>query len=167
MRQKLRILILRNLSERPRAGYGLIKSIEEQTGWKPSYGSIYPALDHLKEEGLVSCKEEGRKKRYSLTKAGKEELKTLKLDDKEAVATIDKLHRLALSVCGIKGEPLPVSDMMKSLVKPDAEMKLIMKKSYDMKLEFARLMKNKGYKKNAKRICEMMDAMTKELKSMK
>lgn len=44
-----------------------------------SYGSIYPALSRLMEEGLVTCREEAQdgkpdKKIYSLTEAGRAEL---------------------------------------------------------------------------------------------
>lgn len=70
--QKLRIMILKHLAVSPQSGYGLTKSIAEATGWKPSYGSMYPQLESLKEEGLVTVKEDGRKKVYSLTKKGEE-----------------------------------------------------------------------------------------------
>lgn len=68
----LRMLVIQQLKENPRSGYGIVKTIHEQTGWKPSYGSIYPLLEKLETEGSVRVKEEGRKKMYSLTPAGKE-----------------------------------------------------------------------------------------------
>jgi len=141
MNQKLRILVLKHLADRPRAGYGLIKDIHEHTGWKPSYGSIYPLLDHLKQEGLVESEEKGKKKVYHLTNAGKDATKALRVDDKEAIATMERLHRLVIHLCNIKSEPLPIKDMIQRLGTPDAEMKRIIKKSYGLKHEFARLLK--------------------------
>jgi DNA-binding PadR family transcriptional regulator len=54
------------------SGYALVKTIEERTGWKPSYGSMYPALETLHQKGEVHISEEGRSKIYSLTKKGKQ-----------------------------------------------------------------------------------------------
>jgi DNA-binding PadR family transcriptional regulator len=56
--------ILALLSERPMHGYQMIQEIGERTGglWRPSPGSVYPALQHLEDEGLVAIeKAEGRK----------------------------------------------------------------------------------------------------------
>src|SRR5215212_3139102 len=56
--------ILALLSERPMHGYQIIQEIGECTGglWRPSPGSVYPALQHLEDEGLVAIeKAEGRK----------------------------------------------------------------------------------------------------------
>lgn len=164
---KLRTLILKHLSEKPRSGYGLIKDIEEHTGWKPSYGSMYPELDHMREQKLVTFKEEGRKKIYSLTKKGAAEAAEQHVNNEEAMETMDKLHRLVMHISGIEGNKLPVIDMMKRAINPDANLKKIMKKSYALKLEFARLMNTGRYKENSEKICALFDNMTQELKKMK
>jgi len=65
-------LVLRKLNERPLSGYSLAKEIEHSTGYKPSYGSIYPLLERMAKEGLVSVHEEGRKKIYTITRKGRE-----------------------------------------------------------------------------------------------
>jgi DNA-binding PadR family transcriptional regulator len=60
----VRAAILALLSERPMHGYQVIQEIGERTGglWRPSPGSVYPALQHLEDEGLVAIeKAEGRK----------------------------------------------------------------------------------------------------------
>lgn len=59
------ILIL--LSERPMHGYQIIQEITERSGglWRPSPGSVYPALQQLEDEGLVRIEQgEGRKVAY-------------------------------------------------------------------------------------------------------
>ena len=52
-------------------GYKIMKKIKEKTKfWKPSLGSIYPALQSLVKKGFIKRVDEGRKKRYVLTKKG-------------------------------------------------------------------------------------------------
>jgi len=65
------------MSEAPKSGYSLMKYIEEQTGHRPSSGSIYPLLDQLKTAGLVDVKEKDRSKLYFLTLKGKKVTKEL------------------------------------------------------------------------------------------
>src|SRR5690349_19802921 len=59
--------------DRPMHGYEMIQELEERTGgrWRPSAGSIYPTLQLLEDEGLVSAEEVEGRKVYSLTDAGK------------------------------------------------------------------------------------------------
>lgn len=74
-RGDMRGIILRALTERPMHGYEIIRSLEEASHgmWRPSPGSIYPTLQLLEEEDLVTAEEVQGKKVYSLTKAGKQE----------------------------------------------------------------------------------------------
>ena len=62
--------VLEHLHRAPSSGYAIVKAINEQTGWKPSFGSMYPLLERLESEGLVTVKEEGRSKVYHLTTSG-------------------------------------------------------------------------------------------------
>jgi DNA-binding PadR family transcriptional regulator len=73
-RGDIRTAILVELATEPMHGYQLIQAIETRSGgsWKPSPGSIYPTLQLLADEGLVSSKQAGERKVYSLTDAGKE-----------------------------------------------------------------------------------------------
>ncbi|MGH3263256.1 MAG: PadR family transcriptional regulator [Trebonia sp.] len=54
-------------------GYQLIQEIAGRTGgvWRPSAGSVYPALAQLEDEGLIAPEGEGRRRMYSLTDAGR------------------------------------------------------------------------------------------------
>jgi DNA-binding PadR family transcriptional regulator len=54
-------------------GYQIIREIDERSGgsWKPSAGSVYPTLQLLADEGLVSADEADGRKVYSLTEAGR------------------------------------------------------------------------------------------------
>lgn len=64
-------MVLRLLAEAPASGYGLCKRIEESCGQRPSYGSIYPLLERLAKEGIVTVTKEGRRKVYALTAKGR------------------------------------------------------------------------------------------------
>ena len=67
----LKSYILKLLRSGPKHGYGIIKLIDKETGWKPSPGGIYPPLHELEKQGFVIKFKEGRKKYYKLTEDGK------------------------------------------------------------------------------------------------
>ena len=73
-RGDVRSAILALLDDRSMHGYEMIQELEERTGgrWRPSAGSIYPTLQLLEDEGLVSPEEVEGRKVYSLTDSGKE-----------------------------------------------------------------------------------------------
>lgn len=73
-RKYIEMRILETLREGPLHGYALAKRICDITGFKPSYGLIYPVLRSLSERGLVEIAAEkvGSKvvKVYRLTEKG-------------------------------------------------------------------------------------------------
>ncbi|WP_051161776.1 PadR family transcriptional regulator [Nocardia transvalensis] len=73
-RGDVRAAILLLLQERPMHGYELIQQIRErsQDVWRPSPGSIYPALSQLEDEGLVLIEKVAGRKTAQLTDAGTE-----------------------------------------------------------------------------------------------
>ncbi|MFF8595989.1 PadR family transcriptional regulator [Streptomyces sp. NPDC015220] len=72
-RGDVRASILALLKDRPMHGYEMIQEIAERSGgaWKPSPGSVYPTLQLLEDEGLITSESEGGKKLYSLTDSGR------------------------------------------------------------------------------------------------
>jgi hypothetical protein len=74
-RGEVRSAVLALLAERPMHGYQIIREIEDRSGgsWKPSAGSVYPMLQLLADEGLITAEESNGRKIYSLTEAGREE----------------------------------------------------------------------------------------------
>ncbi|MEU1012690.1 PadR family transcriptional regulator [Streptomyces sp. NPDC005890] len=72
-RGDVRASILALLKERPMHGYEMIQEIAERSGgaWKPSPGSVYPTLQLLEDEGLITSESEGGKKLFSLTEGGR------------------------------------------------------------------------------------------------
>ncbi|WP_062077813.1 PadR family transcriptional regulator [Demequina globuliformis] len=68
-RGDVRAAVLALLSEDPMHGYQIIREIEERTDgrWKPSAGSVYPTLQLLADEGLVTAETVQDRKVYTLT----------------------------------------------------------------------------------------------------
>ncbi|MBF6332181.1 PadR family transcriptional regulator [Nocardia transvalensis] len=73
-RGDVRAAILLLLQERPMHGYELIQQIRERSEdvWRPSPGSIYPALSQLEDEGLVIIEQVSGRKTAKLTDEGVE-----------------------------------------------------------------------------------------------
>ncbi|HEX2312399.1 MAG TPA: PadR family transcriptional regulator [Thermomonospora sp.] len=74
-RGNVRAALLALLAERPMHGYEMIQELEGRTDgvWRPSPGSVYPTLQMLEDEGLVTSREEGGKRLFELTDSGREE----------------------------------------------------------------------------------------------
>lgn len=69
----VRDAILSLLADRPSNGYGLIKAIHTRSAgsWRPSPGSVYPTLQQLVDEGLVTPTGSGPRSEYTLTDEGR------------------------------------------------------------------------------------------------
>jgi len=61
------------LAEGPLNGYQIMQEIERRSDgiWRPSPGSVYPALAQLEDEGLVRTEEVAGRRTYVLTDAGR------------------------------------------------------------------------------------------------
>jgi DNA-binding PadR family transcriptional regulator len=74
-RGNVRAAVLLLLSERPMHGYEIIQEITERSHgwWRPSPGSVYPTLQLLADEGLVTTDQDNQsgKRLYSLTDDGR------------------------------------------------------------------------------------------------
>ena len=83
MKSHLKLLALKYLSEEELSGTQITKKINSSTGWKPSPGTLYPAMEKLEEKGYVSTRKEGRKKIYSITSKGTEELESFRQEQEK------------------------------------------------------------------------------------
>jgi DNA-binding PadR family transcriptional regulator len=72
-RGDVRTAALLLLAEEPRNGYQIMQELEERSegGWRPSPGSVYPALQQLEDEGLIRSEETDGRRLYHLTEAGR------------------------------------------------------------------------------------------------
>ena len=73
-RGDVRAALLTLLAEEPRNGYQLMQEIERRSEgvWRPSPGSVYPALQQLEDEGLVRSDETEGRKLFHLTEEGRQ-----------------------------------------------------------------------------------------------
>jgi DNA-binding PadR family transcriptional regulator len=78
-RGDVRSAVLRLLAEQPMHGYQIITELAERSGgaWRPSPGSVYPTLQQLEDEGLVTAAEQDGRRTYSLTDAGRVEVEAM------------------------------------------------------------------------------------------
>jgi DNA-binding PadR family transcriptional regulator len=72
-RGDIRTAALLLLAEEPRNGYQIMQEVEERSDgtWRPSPGSVYPALAQLEDEGLIRSEEHEGRKLFALTDAGR------------------------------------------------------------------------------------------------
>src|SRR6476469_5238127 len=72
-RGDIRTAALLLLAEEPRNGYQIMQEVEERSDgvWRPSPGSVYPALQQLEDEALIRSTESDGRKLFALTDAGR------------------------------------------------------------------------------------------------
>lgn len=70
----MRYWILALLSDGEKTGSDIMHLLEQNSmgAWRPSPGTVYPALKQLQEDGYIKGEEKENKKFYSLTKSGEE-----------------------------------------------------------------------------------------------
>jgi DNA-binding PadR family transcriptional regulator len=75
-RGDIRTAALLLLAEEPRNGYTIMQEIEQRSDgvWRPSPGSVYPALAQLEDEGLIRSEEVDGRKLFAITDAGREQI---------------------------------------------------------------------------------------------
>jgi DNA-binding PadR family transcriptional regulator len=110
----LRLVLMALIEERPRHGYDLIKAIEEAFGgaYAPSPGAVYPTLSLLEDEGLLaSAADEGGKRVYTLTDAGKAWL----TENRAAVDGVMERMRMTARMMSGQSTPDTVFETLRTL----------------------------------------------------
>lgn len=71
-RGDIRTALLAVLIEGPGHGYDIMQRVEAKTAgaWRPSPGSVYPTLQLLEDEGLVTASASDGKRVFAITEAG-------------------------------------------------------------------------------------------------
>lgn len=115
----LKYWILKLISSRPMNGAEIIKEVDIRSGghWKPSPGSIYPALSSLERNDLIRKNEEGR---YYITPKGIETKNGMadileNLNDREEEDDIIQgtIANLRYIIEGIRGNSIPRTQTVK------------------------------------------------------
>jgi DNA-binding PadR family transcriptional regulator len=121
---RLRLYLLKLLEESPRHGYEIIRLLEDRFMglYAPSPGTIYPRLQRLEAEGLVTQSQEGGRKVYEITDAGRQELASRREELDELETEISgSVHGLAREIRDeVRGS---VSDLKQELRQAAREMR--------------------------------------------
>src|SRR5262245_52942738 len=99
----MKYVILKLLAARSMHGYEVMKALEEETRgcYKPSPGTVYPTLQWLEDEGLVTAETVEGKKVYAITDAGRKFLETHK-------STVEDIfERITGTIDQLFSEPMP------------------------------------------------------------
>ena len=99
-RGDVRAAVLLLLAEQPRHGYELIQEIAERSSgaWTPSPGSVYPTLQALEDEGLLTIERIEGRRMASLTEQGAAYVQEQRAELGEPWATPDHDHSSALAL---------------------------------------------------------------------
>lgn len=99
---ELHLVLLALLRTRPRHGYELLTGLADHFGplYRPSAGSVYPALAALEDEDLITPTDRGDRRVYRLTPLGERSLE----ERADALAAIEA--RTGVDLSGGTLEPL-------------------------------------------------------------
>ncbi len=98
----LKYLVMEACMEGPTYGYEIVSRIEDITDdcWSPSYGTIYPLIQRLADEGLVRSLsdeeaeekglETGERKYFDITEEGEEKLAEVSREKRESFEDLIK-----------------------------------------------------------------------------
>ena len=118
---QLRLYLLKLLGENPRHGYEVIRILEDRFYglYSPSAGTVYPRLQRMEAEGLVTHSRIGGRNVYSLTSAGRAELEQRSTDLEELEAEIgSSVRSIAEQVkLGVQGPAQEVRQELKHLAR--------------------------------------------------
>jgi len=100
----IRAAILRELQTEPMYGHQLIQAITTRPAgsWTPTPGAVYPTLQLLADEDLVSAVQEGERKVWALTDAGRTAAAETDGDTRDPRRGFDPERALALPKAGAK-----------------------------------------------------------------
>lgn len=101
-RGSLKYDVLAILADGPRHGYDIMLAIEKRRGFRPSPGSIYPALQMLDDGDFVSGREVDGKRVYSITDKGRELLQTYRDSPRGAEADAEPTDGAELMMRGMR-----------------------------------------------------------------
>jgi DNA-binding PadR family transcriptional regulator len=156
-------LVVRQLKEGPQSGYSLVKGIQQSTGWKPSFGSIYPLLEKMQRNKLLTVKAQGRSKVYSLTAAGKAHYSEQEEKQSQAYEAIIE----QLRILGSLGDEHATASIpiLRSVQRGEVPFKEIPETGL-VRNEMLRLLNEQKLKKHQKKLRSLYARMHEELKKL-
>jgi DNA-binding PadR family transcriptional regulator len=158
-------IVLHKLSEHPLSGYALCTQIEKLTGKRPSYGSIYPLLERLTAEQLVTVEEQGRKKIYTLTPKGRLVSKEIREQHQQFIENMVAQNKM---LCELTNQdPEAVNFMLERLKHGDNPLRGVSENAFKMRDTLFALAQRGLIEKHNKQINEILIDTTKKLEKLK
>ncbi len=166
IRGHLRVIVLKNLADNDMSGYSLMKKIYAETGCKPSTGSMYPLLDNFLDSGFATVKKSGRKKVYSITEKGKENLKPLLEKKDEIIDQIAEGWKVFEAISG-KDDKGFIAELIESMKKGELPFKEINPEITEFRTLLYKTLKTGKISENRKEIKSILNNAIKKLKNLK
>lgn len=165
MKGPLKTILLQEIQKEPNTAYGLIQTIQENTGWKPSYGSVHPQLQKLHEEKLIKKQEDNNKIIWSLTKKGEQELKKI---SPELIKRLEEDMNVLAHICGVnqKTHQEITRIFLQSIQQGEQPFKEVQEELTQLQLSFWKLYEQKKVAKNKNKINKLVQEMRKELEEL-
>jgi DNA-binding PadR family transcriptional regulator len=158
-------IVLHKLGDHPLSGYALCTEIEKLTGKRPSYGSIYPILERLAAEHLVTVHVEGRKKVYTITAKGKEMAHSYKEQHQQFIENMIAQNRL---LCELTNQdPEVVNFMLERLRQGDNPLRGVSDNAFKMRDALFNLARQGLVQKHSKKINQILIDTAKNLEKLK
>jgi DNA-binding PadR family transcriptional regulator len=99
------IYLLHTVNRKPKSGYEILSEIKGkfEGKWSPSKGTVYPLLNHLSSEGLLSVKSVGKRSKntFEITPKGK---KVLSRMQKEGALHRERFMKLRILFSDVMGD---------------------------------------------------------------
>jgi DNA-binding PadR family transcriptional regulator len=164
LRGFLNVVVLKALAEGPKSGYALMKYVQERVGVKPSPGSMYPLLDNLKADGLVTVAGDGRSKEYRLTPRGRKDLQLIEQKRNECLTNFLEGMKMLSALTG-EDMKFPMA-MVESLRKGTFPFREINPEWDDVRNEVFQMMRQGTLKEKAPKVRKILAAAYRGLKSV-
>ena len=140
-----------------------MKELEESIGHKPSSGSIYPLLNDMLKDNLVTLKKEDRKKIYCITAKGRTILKDVQKQKAELAKNVKTNMRMYENIYG-KKEIKDIIDMMNKFEKGEEPLSWLTSELLELKMICIKFSKKEFSKENKEKIKKEINNMNSKLK---
>ncbi len=159
----LKLTILKILANGPQNGYGLMKGLEKTLGKKPSPGSVYPILKDLLDKKIVSLREDGKRKDYTITQHGRESVRQLTKRKEEFINQMKSSMKMYETICGPK-EARDAMEMMDRMKKTDVPFGNLTDDLIEMKSTLLKITKKRLQKQKEEKLLRIIKETNSKLK---
>lgn len=161
----LKITVLNVLVRGPQNGYSLMKELEEILGRRPSPGSIYPILKDLSDQKLVTAKEEGKKKNYTITQKGNSAARDISKKKKEFIEQIKENMKMFECICGKENIKYD-KEIINRLERTDLPFGALTEDLYNMRRTLVKLTSNRLSKEKEDKAIKIIEDTNSKLKKL-